>query len=437
MDSLNYMNLSEKNLKKVDEILKWYFKYIERKYDSEEINPKDYADFLIGISESYPILENKSKWEVIGYDLCKAIKQKIESEVGINNITSMYSGLGYMSFAVNLYYERTGNLERFSNSLNKALLECNFAYVQYLLENNQSVQMSMYDVILGVAGTLYYLLDFDWNEDEYKKIVAISDYLVGLTNYHKHNMYDVINFHIKKENQFRLEEKNDFPNGNFNFGLAHGMIGPLITLSKVYHKKIEVEGIEKAIDELFNIYDQYKRYKGNIAIWPSQLSFEDYIRRDYDKDVRPIISSWCYGNLGIARGLELAAMYIGDNRKQEVYKQDLINIVNQDVEDYRLITPILCHGYGSVLAIRIMAYRDTKDISFIETIDDNLEIIFNMFSEKNRYGFINRQIMQDGNQIIETNKEDMSLMEGTTGIVLALLSTIIEDTSFGKLMLIK
>lgn len=421
----SFIDISDKAMDEIYELLEYFFKYIEEQYDSEILNPIYNVDLLLVVSEAYSLLENKEKWGKVAYDMCKSIKQSLERD-GISEYSPrMLWGLGYMCFAVNIFNKNTDNLEKFSEDLNKLLLENSDNYIDYLIESNSETFMGEYDVVSGLSGVLYYLLDFKWSVDEEKQLEKILDYLIGLTKYHKYKERNIINFHITRENQFREDEKEKFPDGNLNFGLSHGMIGPLIAMAKAHNKGIKANGLNDAIVELFNIYEKFKKYKGNIAFWPTQLAYKDYIIGELDENTTPIRSSWCYGNISIARGMQKTAKYMKWSEKEKEYKKDLINIINQPVEKYNLYSPILCHGYASVLCERMFAYRDNKDKEFIKTIEDNINVIINMF-KKNK----------DENTVIQENFEDLSFMEGTIGIVLSLLGVISEGLDYGRLLLV-
>lgn len=426
----NDLYLTKETLSKVNNVLNSFFKYIENQYDLEMINPKYYYDFLLVISDAYPILTDKDKWEKIGYDLCKDIKHQLEN-YGINyDDIGMIGGLGYISFCVNLYSARTNNLQKFSKDLNKFLLEKTIIYTKKLISKKYDTAMFDYDIIRGVAGVLYYLLDFEWSAEEKEQLNILVEYLIGLTKDHDYNGSKVINFHINNNNQFSEDEKLLYPNGNINFGLSHGMLGPLIALAKAHNNGFECPQIKEAIEVIFNLYDKFKVYIEDIPTWPTQLSFEDYISGEFNEDSRPVMSSWCYGNSGIVRGLQKAAKYMNDNNREEIYIKDLINVVNQPINRYNLSSPILCHGYSSVLSARTMAYRDKKDNRYISTIEDDIYSILKFFH-------INKNRECDIDKVIEEVLDgDKSLLMGAVGIMLSLLSTIYDDTHYCNLLMI-
>lgn len=331
--------------------------------------------------------------------------------------------------------QKTGNLNKFSNSLNKLLLDFMVNKAEIFKEDTHTT-MSKYDVISGLSGSLYYLLDFSWNEDEIEKIEKVISYLVDLTKYYDYKGHSVIRYHITRENQFRDDEKENFPDGNFNFGISHGMMGPLVALSKAFNHGYKVVGLQEAIIELTKIYEKFKFYKDSIPLWPSQLPFEQYLRGKCEEEHCHLASSWCYGNISIARGLQKVAKNMGWVEKEKMYKNDLINIINQPNEKFNLFSPALCHGYSSILAVRTSAYVDDRDYRYINNIEGNINIIFKRYEENNKYIEENKQILDEKDNYIDGYFEDLSLLNGSLGIGLALLGVLSEQVNYRKLLLI-
>ena len=301
-----YTNLSDNTKIKIEKFLENIYSYIEFQYDKEILNPIYYRDILLLIGETFPLLKNKEKWEKIGYDMCKAIKQDLEKYSVVENDIGMIESFGYTCFVVSQYSKKTGNLKRFSNSLNKLLLDFMVNKSETFKEDSQTT-MSKYDVISGLSGSLYYLLDFPWNEEEMKELENVISYLVSLTKYYDHKGNSVIKFHITRENQFRDDEKERFIDGNLNFGISHGMMGPLIALSKAFSLGYKVDGLKESILELTELYYRFKVYKDNIALWPSQLPFEQYLIGKFEERHCHLASSWFFVNISIERGLQKVA----------------------------------------------------------------------------------------------------------------------------------
>lgn len=411
------VQMTEKQENGCKRIIEDYLNY----YWSKEFNPRFQWDFLLVLTELYPLFKDKNMWEEIGYRICKQIKEGIEKNGISINTLGMIGGIGYQTFLVQQYYKKTGNLKKFSESLNKALLQYASEKAKLVCKENKRTNAMDYDLIYGLSGNLYYLLDFQWLEKEKQQLLNIINYLVHLTETHLYKGKEVINFHLVCEEQFREDEKITFPNGNLNFGISHGMLGPLIALTKAYKKGFKEKNVENAIHKLFSLYEEFRRYDKQVPVWPTQLKYEDYISKRFTEDIRAVRAGWCYGNLGIARGLMKAADYMGDIKRKELYKRDLIKIFEQPWKDYHLNSSILCHGYASVLAVKNIT--ELSEIGKVSLKQHEKEGFNRIIDEYMLEGYIK-------------NSHDFSLLQGTAGIVLTVLTFFRKDLEFGKLLMI-
>ena len=64
-------------------------------------------------------------------------------------------------------------------------------------------------------------------------------------------------------------EKKEFPNGNFNFGMSHGMVAPLTALSKAYARGYNDIEVKDAIVRLKKFYDDFRIEENGVWYWPS------------------------------------------------------------------------------------------------------------------------------------------------------------------------
>ena len=95
------------------------------------------------------------------------------------------------------------------------------------------------------------------------------------------------------------DEKVKYPKGCINFGLAHGIIAPLIALAKAKKYGYNVKGINATISGLRQLYEKYSIRDMNILKYPTMLSVEDYFSNTVSKDSITYNAGWCYGNAGI------------------------------------------------------------------------------------------------------------------------------------------
>lgn len=397
--------LEETTNKAVNEISN----YIINQYENNLLNPLNYVDILLYISEVLPYAENRDKLIEIGYKICKHEKQDLEI-YGIEDL-SMFDGLGYLCFAINEFCNKTKMLKKFSVSLN-ALLSSHLSdrikriYTADVFDYN-------YDLISGVSGLLYYLLDC--TENNKNSINEGIQYLVDLTSDVYFEGNPVIKFHVLQKNQNKLFHELA-PKGSINFGLAHGILGPLLALSKAFSKGIVIDGQKNAISKIFSLYEKFQiTDKEKVPVWPKLITQEEYLSGDFRKELLHLQSSWCYGNIAIMRGLQKVAQYMDWTDIELKYKEKLIKFFDAENESYMLTTPSICHGYASILAVQTCAYFSSGDSLMLKNIERNVAHLISAFNKNSLY-------TPTDESVVEGYIGHFSLLTGSIGVGIALIS---------------
>ncbi|EGT3787916.1 TPA: hypothetical protein KOS81_000078 [Clostridioides difficile] len=423
------IELENEYFEKIKYIIEWYMLSIKEEYLNDYIPPFRYEDYLITISEFLPLMNNESREEYIemGYSLAKGIKHKLEYEFENYKNPYMYSDLGYMAFSVYLFNKKTGLLEKFLYSLNNLLLNECYKKVIVLTSNNifdVNTKNTDYDSIYGVSGVLNYLLEFKWRDEDLFKIIKLGEYLMSLCLEYEYKGYMVPRFHIKPENLINEKYKYIFPEGSLDFGMAHGMLAPLISITKLKNKIENIREIDKAIDKIFNLYDIFLNKDDGYYKWPSQLSIEDYLKEESNYNSFTM-SRWCYGGISIAKGLRNASLNLKNDKLVKKYDNILKNLLTYKYDEYCLTTPILCHGHSSILSVMTIMYKETNDKDYLYNLNMTLKEIFQLFEPSLKYGF---KTLDDS--IINST----SFLEGTTGIILSLISILSKESDYEKLL---
>lgn len=436
--SENNLELPESCTKRIDNIVNRYFRDLERNvYLIKKADSNYYEDifnipsYIMAIGEAFEFFDDRSKWLEISYMLLERIKAYIQEGLYRGRI-SLFNGLSDVGLALYIFNKNTGYYEKFLQSINQLVDEWTKFYINEYIEKTNELKVFHYDAVYGLSGVGNYLLLFD---NKYSNsLKKILNYLLVLSDEHIFNGSKVPNWHIKSENQIRDDEKLLFPSGNLNFGLSHGMAGPLVLLSKALHAGQETEGQLEAIKKIINIYDEFKfRDNKGIFFWPTQLDFDDYthkvVRTDYSRR-----ASWCYGNIGISRALYMASSYIGDAETKDSALQNIERISLLPKEELYLMSPILCHGYAGLLSILNITYKETKSNAVKLGMMNILEVLLNCYKEESVFGFENVEISVNGEEITVSEN---SFLEGTTGIVLTLISMLKKETNYENHLLIK
>ncbi|CAM5273961.1 lanthionine synthetase C family protein (plasmid) [Streptomyces viridifaciens] len=139
----------------------------------------------------------------------------------------------------------------------------------------------------------------------------------------------------------------EMPGGHGNLGVAHGVAGPLAVLALAARHGAEVAGQREAI-EVFNGW--LERHEHGYWITLDQLSART---PPGPVTARP---SWCYGQLGIARTRQVAALALGDQARREAAEDAALRVLADPARLEHVTDASLCHGWAGLLAIvRAMA----------------------------------------------------------------------------------
>lgn len=148
--------------------------------------------------------------------------------------------------------------------------------------------------------------------------------------------------------------------GHGNFGLAHGITGPLALLSTSTLHGYTVAGQKRAITRIGQWMDDWKSGNGYSARWPEWIDLREQ-RHGSTGRTGPKRPSWCYGTPGIARALQLAGRALGDTVLRKQAEQALAGCL-LDPQQLSLLTDAsLCHGWSGLIQAARRAAEDEQD----------------------------------------------------------------------------
>jgi lantibiotic biosynthesis protein len=147
------------------------------------------------------------------------------------------------------------------------------------------------------------------------------------------------------------------PGGHGNFGMAHGIAGPLALLALAARHGITVPGQTEAIDRICNWLDTWRQPGPAGPWWPAWITVAE-LRDGKPSRPGPGRPSWCYGTPGIARALQLAALARNDKARQAGAENALARCVTDPDQTALLSDPGLCHGWAGTTAAAWLAARD-------------------------------------------------------------------------------
>jgi hypothetical protein len=266
--------------------------------------------------------------------------------------------------------------------------------------------MAEFDTIRGLAGLGAYLLHHDPSSTALRAVLGA---LVRLTRPVTIAGEAVPGWWTLTGPTGRVEE--EFPGGHGNFGLAHGISGPLALLAQALRRGIAVDGQREAVETICAWLDSWRIDTPGGHRWPYMITRDE--ARTRPKQVRHNGAtrrpSWCYGTAGIARALHLAALALGDDTRRHTAEEALISAATDPEQDALVNDASLCHGYAGLARITARAALDTAG-----SAATHLNALATELLQRAR-----AQPVPDG----------LGVLEGTAGVGLAVLAAVTEPAT--------
>ena len=374
---------------------------------------------MLCVGEHYPYIVDKPACRQYIIDTVNRVRPLL-NYYALNNKLGLFCGLGDFGVALSSINRSTGLYSNLLNSINTTISMGLIQEAESLNHKikNHSLSAMDYDCILGITGTLRYLLMFDtkmYNE----AIIDAIESLITLSGQSYRDGILLPNFHVKNENVVPLEDRGKFPTGMINFGMAHGMAAALSVLSISKKMGISLKGQEKAIKQICDIYMQsYAEMPDGRVYWPSSLTGDDYIHLSNLSPVVHLRLSWCYGAVAILHSLYLAAQAL-ENQELVFWTLEKAKIFSKTSLEYtQLSSPTICHGYAGLLLTFEAFYRDTNDNVFSNMIETLQSKLLALYSPLHKYGFLD--VDRVNGKLKKT--EGVNFLTGTSGVILALSS---------------
>ena len=157
-----------------------------------------------------------------------------------------------------------------------------------------------------------------------------------------------------------------FPHGNLNLGLAHGMPGMLAFLSLC-----RIAGLDRPrLDEAISTSAKWlfpRALEDEFGLdWPIAVAFSDLSSGNTQV-------AWCYGSAGLSRSLWLAATALRDPELGRVAIATLNSVMKRMHHHGMMTNPTFCHGLAGILQMVLRLQNDTgEQLSFTGELVDAL-----------------------------------------------------------------
>src|SRR5690606_20106649 len=154
----------------------------------------------------------------------------------------------------------------------------------------------------------------------------------------------------------------EMADGHGNNGMAHGIAGPLAVLSLALRAEVSVPGQEEAVGTFATWLDRHGAHYWSTAA---------HLDADQPPAAKPARQSWCYGQPGIARAQQLAALALGDIARRRAAEDTVATILTDPLRLARITDSPLCHGGAGLLMLtRAVAADSPAPDRFTPIIQD-------------------------------------------------------------------
>lgn len=384
------------------------------------------------------------KWDIATHLYVIKIKEVIENS-GISDL-SLFEGLSGCCFALfqaskkQTHYKKM--LDRLSDYVFQNLDSLYLKKIKEKIYLKLPAHPSHYELMTGISGIGVYALA-NLNCPKCAQVLKeILNICIALSKDIQLAGHVMPGWYVPKHYQYTNEDKLYYPKGNFNLGIAHGITGILGFLSIAFLNGVILKGQKEAIEKIISwILLKYKSQDGKI-FWSNRISYNEEVFGAKDELSQHSLEAWCYGTTGISRILYLAGKALKNKNLQQTSLNAFEDIFRRINIDQFFYTPTFCHGLAGILMITKLMARDTQS-QFLENQVHQLEhTLLKFYNSECFFGF-EEKISPWKNQLLNVNsiagpdKQDqkkeiknIGLLEGVSGILLALISNCTDDHSW-------
>lgn len=268
-----------------------------------------------------------------------------------------------------------------------------------------------YDLISGLVGYGVYLLDRPQNDVVAAALVRIIDHLDVLAEVGESDQITWLT-----PPQLLPEWQRELaPDGYHNVGLAHGVPGVVAFLGLAHRAGVEQDRTRRLLDGAV-------RWVLAQELDQSTHAFSSWVIPGAD-DRTPSRLAWCYGHLGLALALLVAARSISSKDWEDRALAILKAAAKRSFDDSGVKDTGLCHGAAGVAHLFNRAFQATGDEALGEAARRWYEQTLTMrMPDIGVAGFPAFRIDPESHE--EIFEPTPGLLEGATGVALALLSAV-------------
>lgn len=364
-----------------------------------------------GIDEVFP----SERWEARAHEYLRLAARGAEAQPRLQ--CGLYSGLAGLAFGA-WYLSRGGTRYRRLLSTLDAALFRQLAWATAQDRVRHGVDVATFDVISGLAGIGRYLLLRADEPAHRAALEAVLRTLVAMLEEER----GLPHWHTPARFLAGSATQAQYPDGNLNCGLAHGIPGPLALLSLAAIDGVVVDGQHDAIGRAAawlcgqRIHDRWG------VNWPIAVPLIDRGREhggaDHERegsDNAPSRTAWCYGAPGIARALWFAGQALKDASHCELAQAAMEAVYRRPLSARRIDSPTFCHGVAGLQQITLRFAHDCGGALFVDAARALHQQIVDAYEPESLLGY--RNVETGGGRV-----DQPGFLDGAGAVPLVLLA---------------
>lgn len=328
---------------------------------------------------------------------------------------SVISGVSGLAFAARLL----GDGDRYRSmvaDLDRTIARGTLALVAEL-HGRSGVGVSGFDLISGLSGITTYLLPAEPGGRpgaacEFA-VKALADLVLAPG--------DLPAWRTPVELLYDEDQMRQYPDGNLNCGLAHGIPGPLAALSLAWTSGQQRGHTQEAIVALAEWLVANAGSDDGAPRWAAVIPTGVYGRRDWlDRGGAESRDAWCYGTPGVARALYLAGAALDRPDWRTTAVRAMEGVYRRPPADRGIDSPTFCHGVAGLLQITLRFGYDTGLPVFAAAAGELTEQVLASVDPDRPMAVAN---VEPGGVLVD----QPGLLDGATGVGLTLLGAVADE----------
>lgn len=235
------------------------------------------------------------------------------------------------------------------------------AWLKHLSSEDPGVNWSSYDIINGLSGQARVLLtDYGRGWDEVDRAVdLIVDALVTITAPTAVERRTVPGWWVPNASQPVPQDRDRYPQGDFNLGMAHGIAGVVAVFASLLDHGLEDSRVQESLEYSATWLLSRVGKDATGPYWPARISWEDELTGTIPGP-ESTRAAWCYGTPGVAAALLSAQPHL-EFPVADLAIDALHALHIRGRDSWGLDGATVCHGYAGLLQILVRSATHTSD----------------------------------------------------------------------------